>query len=59
MENKIDLQNVLIILFVILLPKHEAVKDGLSNHKEHKEGTKDTKLKSYITALCDLCANPL
>jgi hypothetical protein len=27
------------------------------NHKEHKEGTKYTKVKIYISALCDLCEN--
>jgi hypothetical protein len=36
-----------------------AVEIVFFNHKEHKEGTKYTKLKSYISELCDLCVNPL
>jgi hypothetical protein len=32
---------------------------SLFNHKEHKVGTKYTKLKNYISVLCDLCVNPL
>jgi hypothetical protein len=29
------------------------------NPKEHKEGTKYTKLKPSINVLCDLCEMPL
>jgi hypothetical protein len=29
------------------------------NHKEHKEDSKGTKLKSYISSLCVLCEIPL
>ena len=29
------------------------------NHKEHKVGTKNTKVKIYISVLCDLCENAL
>ena len=31
---------------------------SLFNHKEHKEGTKDTKLKPCIIVLCELCLKP-
>jgi hypothetical protein len=31
----------------------------LFNHKEHKVGTKGTKLKHYNINLCDLCENSL
>jgi len=34
------------------------VEKVLFNHKEHKEGAKGTKLKFYISDLCDLCVNP-
>ena len=29
------------------------------NHKEHKVGTKYTKVKYYISVLCELCVKPL
>jgi hypothetical protein len=35
--------------------KSWAVEKVLFNHKEHKEGTKVTKLKPYNIDLCDLC----
>jgi hypothetical protein len=31
----------------------------LFNHKAHKEDSKGTKLKHYISDLCDLCGRPL
>jgi hypothetical protein len=36
-----------------------AVEKVFFNHKVHKEGTKYTKVKIYISALCDLCENTL
>jgi hypothetical protein len=36
-----------------------AVEKVFLNHKVLKEGTKDTKVKTYISALCDLSENTL
>jgi hypothetical protein len=37
----------------------KAVEKDLFNHKGHKEGSKDTKLKPYNIDLSDLCELPL
>jgi hypothetical protein len=36
-----------------------AVEKVFFNRKVRKEGTKYTKVKAYISALCDLCENTL
>jgi hypothetical protein len=36
-----------------------AVEKVLFNRKEHKVGAKDAKIRTYYSALCDLCEKPL
>jgi len=44
---------------LILCVLQGPLKKSFFNHLEHKECTKDTKLKPCIIALCDLCVKPL